>query len=61
RFPDPKLDECDIIDENDVDERNDEIVIMDEEEWNLPRAAITFEEYMMNCGTDNHNFRITCS
>ena len=40
-FPDPKLDECDSNNENDIDESSDETVIMDEEDWNLLRAEIT--------------------
>lgn len=49
-FPDPKQDERDISDEND-DESDDETIIIDEEDWNLLRAEITFEEYV-NCDID---------
>lgn len=50
-FIEPKLNECNVSDENDINESDDETVIMDEEDWNLLRADITFEEYV-NCDTD---------
>ncbi|GBN21495.1 hypothetical protein AVEN_163171-1 [Araneus ventricosus] len=44
-FSDPKLKECYINNENDVDKRDDKTVIMNED-WNLLRAEGTFEEYV---------------
>lgn len=39
------------MNEIDVDERDDEILIINEEVWNLLAAEVTFEDYL-NCGTD---------
>lgn len=50
-FPAPNLNQCDLRDEDDVNQRYDETVIMDEKDWLFLEAEITFKE-CINCNTD---------
>ena len=50
-FPDLKLDECNNNDENDIDERDDETVIMSEKHWNLENRE-HFQCIYVNCDID---------